>query len=176
MQTTKGTPFSAVSPLEPEAVDAGTQLYIRATRLQERRPDVFQAEIGYAAQPRKDRRDNLFVSAQVSGGCLGISAIYLRCEALTDYFYLGNRRRAWDRQLSFYELLRVNPKVSTTELRLAFKLRSLELRTTHALTGDFRALERAFNILAQPELRASYDKPLTRQLGLRPKQSVRHAI
>jgi hypothetical protein len=47
--------------------------------------------------------------------------------------------------------------VSPAELRLAFKLRTLELRTTHAPTGDLRALERAFNILARPELRACYD-------------------
>ncbi len=42
-------------------------------------------------------------------------------------------------------------------MRLAFKLRTLELRTTHAPIADLRALERAFNILAHPELRACYD-------------------
>ncbi len=144
-------------PVELEAADAGTQIYIRNTNPQERRRDVFQAEIGYATQPSKDKRDNLFVAAEVRGSCLGISAINLRCEALRDYFYVGNRRSAWDRQPSFYELLRVNPGVSPAELRLAFKLRSLELRTAHAPTGDLRALERAFNTLAQPELRTCYD-------------------
>lgn len=143
--------------LEHEAVDAGTQIYIRKTNPEERRWDVFQAEIGYATQPRKDKRNNLFVSAEVPDSQLGISAINLRCEALRDYFYVGNRRRGWERQSSFYELLRVNPKVSPSELRLAFKLRTLELRTTHAPTGDLRALERTFNILAHPELRACYD-------------------
>src|SRR6266478_5839222 len=44
-----------------------------------------------------------------------------------------------------------------TELRLAFKLRVLELRTAHAPTADLRSLERAFNILARPGLRACYD-------------------
>jgi hypothetical protein len=144
-------------PVELEAADAGTQIYIRNTNPEERRRDVFQAEIGYATQPRKDRRDNLFVAAEVRGSRLGISAINLRCEALRDYFYVGNRRRVWDRQPSFYELLRVNPSVSPAELTLAFKLRSLELRTAHAPTGDLRALERAFNTLAQPELRTCYD-------------------
>jgi hypothetical protein len=143
-------------PLDLGATGADTEIYIRHNP-QERRQDVFQAEIGYAAQPRKDRRDNLFVSAEVHGSRLGISAINLRCETVRDYFYVGNRRRAWDRQASFYELLRVNPKVSPTELRLAFRLRSLELRTAHAPTSDLRALERAFNILAHPELRACYD-------------------
>lgn len=144
-------------PLEPEAADSGTQIYIRKNHAEERRWDVLQAHIGYATQPRKDRRDNLFVSADVPDSQLGISAISLRCEALRDYFYVGNRRRGWDRQSSFYELLRVNPKVSPAELRLAFKLRTLELRTTHAPTGDLRALERAFNVLARPELCACYD-------------------
>ena len=144
-------------PLEHEAVDAGTQIYIRKTNPEERRWDVFQAEIGYATQPRKDKRNNLFVSAEVPDSQLGISAISLRCEALRDYFYVGNRRRGWDRQSSFYELLQVNPKMSPAELRLAFKLRTLELNIAHAPAGDLRALNRAFNILARPQLRACYD-------------------
>src|SRR5258708_34090622 len=101
----------------------------------------------YATQPRKDKRNNLFVSAEVPNSQLGISAINLRCEALRDYFYVGNRRRGWDRQSSFYKLLQVNPKVSPAELRLAFKLRTLELSTTHPPTGDLRALNRPLNIL-----------------------------
>jgi hypothetical protein len=117
----------------------------------------FSAEIGYATQPRRDKRNNLFVSAEVPDSQLGISAINLRCEALRDYFYVGNRRRGWDRQSSFYDLLRVNPKVSPAELRVAFKLRTLELGTAHAPTGDLRAVNRAFNILACPELGACYD-------------------
>ena len=144
-------------PLELQAANAGTEIYIRNTNTQERRQDTFQAEISYATQPKKDKRGNLFVSAEVVGGRLGIAAIHLRCEALRDYFYVANRRRTWDRQASFYELLRVNPKVSPTELRLAFKLRTLELHTARAPDGDIRAAERAFNILAHPELRACYD-------------------
>lgn len=143
-------------PLDVTSPGENTEIYIRHNP-EERRQDIFQVQIGHAAQPRKDRRDKLFVSAEVPGSRLGITAIYLRCEALRDYFYVGNRRRAWDRQASFYELLRVNPKVSPTELRLAFKLRSLELRTAHAAVGDLRATERAFNIVANPELRACYD-------------------
>jgi hypothetical protein len=144
-------------PVELEAADAGTQIYIRNTNLEDRRRDVFQAEIGYATRPRKDKRDNLFVAAEVCGPSIGIVAIHLRCEALRDYFCVGDRSRAWDRQPSFYELLRVSPTVLPTELRLAFNLRSLELRTANAPTSDLRALESAFNNLAQPELRACYD-------------------
>jgi hypothetical protein len=144
-------------PLELQAANAGTEIYIRNTNTQERRQDTFQVEIGYATQPKKDKRGNLFVSAEVVGGRLGIVAIHLRCETLKDYFYVGNRRRAWDRQLSLYELLRVDTNAAPAELRLAFKLRTLELRTARTPVGDLRALERAFNILAHPELRACYD-------------------
>src|SRR5690349_23582571 len=52
-------------PLEHEGADAGTQFYIRKTQPEERRSDVFQAEIGCATQPRKDKRNNLFVSVEV---------------------------------------------------------------------------------------------------------------
>jgi hypothetical protein len=144
-------------PLEHKTADAATQIYIHKPHPEKRRWGIFQAEIGYATQPRNDRRDNLFVSAEVRGSHLGISAINLRCEALRDYFYVGNRCRAWDRQPTLYELLRANPKVSPAELRLAFKLRTMELHTAHTPTGDLRTLERAFNILAHPELRACYD-------------------
>jgi len=144
-------------PLEPQAANAGTEIYIRNTNTQERRQDTFQAEIGYATQPKKDKRGNLFVSADVVGGCLGISAIHVRCEALRDYFYVGNRRGPRGRQPSLYELLRVDTNAAPAELRLAFKLRALELGTAHAPAGQLRALERAFNILAHPELRACYD-------------------
>jgi hypothetical protein len=148
-------------PLGHEAADTGTQIYIRKTHPEERRWDVFLAEIGYATQPREDKRNNLFVSAEVPDSQLGISAINLRCDALRDYFYVSNRRRGWDRQSTFYDLLRVNPKASPAELRLAFKLRNLEFGTAHAPTGDLRALNRAFNILAHPEPRACYDALLS---------------
>lgn len=90
-------------PLDLEAGGANTGIYIRHNP-EERREDVFQTGIGYVSHARKDKRDNLFVSGEVSGSPLGISAINVRCETLRDYFYVGNRRRAWDRQPS---LLRV---------------------------------------------------------------------
>ncbi len=144
-------------PLALEATHAATEIYFRNGKPEVRRWDVFHAPIGYATQPRKDKRDSFFVSAEVVGGRLGISTIHIRCEALRDYFYAGNRHRAWDRQPSFYELFRVNSNVSPAELHLAFKLRSLELRTARGSSNDLSTLERAVNILGHPELRACYD-------------------
>jgi hypothetical protein len=120
-----------------ESVAAGTEIYIRHNP-EQRRQDVFQAEIGYATEPRKDKRDYLFISAEIPGSRLGISAIHMRCEALRDYFYVGNRRSPWDRQPAFYELLRVNPKAAPRRFRchtnyLEARLRRLLLQT--ALRG-----------------------------------------
>src|SRR5260370_26296208 len=56
-----------------------------------------------------------------------------------------------------YKSLHSSCSLWPAELRLAFKLRDLELRASRAPKSECRALERAFNILAQEELRACYD-------------------
>ena len=144
-------------PLTIEVPAAPTEIQVRNTKRITGRPEIFQADIGYAAQPRKDKRGDLFVLAEVVGPRLGISTIQLRCDTLRDYFYAGSRNCAFDRQPSFYELLRCSPKASLTELRLAFRLRSLELRTASKSSRELATLERAFNIVGRPELRACYD-------------------
>jgi hypothetical protein len=78
-------------PLDLAGVGASTEIYIRHNPEGKER-DIFQAEIGYVSQPKKDRRDNLFVSPEVPGSRLGISAINLRCEVLRDYFYVAKGR------------------------------------------------------------------------------------
>src|SRR6267154_3174009 len=109
-------------PLAIEAAAAAAEIQIRNTKRITGRREIFQAEIGYATQPRKDKRGGLFVFAEVSRPCLGISAVQLRCDILRDYFYAGSRNCAFDRQPSFYDLLRSSPKASLTDLRLAFRL------------------------------------------------------
>ena len=58
---------------------------------------------------------------------------------------------------TLYEVLRIPASASPSELRVAFKLRDLELRTAGVRHSERVALERAFNIVGQPELRACYD-------------------
>src|SRR5258708_4926682 len=144
-------------PLTLEARAGATEIQVSNTNRITGRREIFQADIGYATQPRKDKRGDLFVLAEVVGPRLGISTIQLRCDTLRDYFYAGSRNCAFDRQPSFYELLRSSPKASLTELRLAFRLRSLELRTASKSSRELATLERAFNIVGRPELRACYD-------------------
>src|SRR5436309_9426605 len=119
-------------PLAIDSAGAGTELYIRKTSSSGRSRDLYQAPICYAAQPKADKRDNLYVRAEVSAGHLGICSIHLPCDVLRDCFYVANRGQSWECQPTLYEILRVTPAVSLAELRLAFKLRHLELRAASA--------------------------------------------
>jgi hypothetical protein len=141
-------------PLLLDAPGARTEIYLRKTSS---RYDLYQAFIGYAAQPRSDKREQLYVRSEVPQGRLGISALHFPCEVLRDYFYVAERRLPWEKQKTFYDILRSSSRASPAELRLAFRLRELELRAEDAAKAAFSAAERAFNILAHPELRACYE-------------------
>ncbi len=146
----------------PVALDsAGPEIYIRKTTPSRRSRDVYQAPIGHAAQPKSDNREQLYVHGEVSYGRLGISALYFPCEVLRDYFYAADRRLPWEKQKTLFDILRIPPSASPAELRLAFRLGELELRPAGAPKRDLSTLERAFNILAQPELRTCYETLLS---------------
>lgn len=147
-------------PIGGAAENESTEIYVRRRSPRHREEQLLLVEIGYAQRPRDDPRNRLQVYAEVRGQHLGIANIQFRCDVLRDYFYVADRYRAWDRQPSFYELLRVDPNVSPADLRVAFKLRILELRTSAAPSCNIHSLERAFNTLAQPELRESYNRLL----------------
>jgi hypothetical protein len=118
---------------------------------------LYLAPIGYVTQPKTDKHNRLFVSAEVQHGGLGISAVYLPCHLLREYFYRLPESDGKAKCPTFYELLGVSPSASPAEMRVAFKLRRLELESAGSRRSDVVALERAFNILAHPELRACYD-------------------
>jgi hypothetical protein len=147
-------------PLPTESAEAGTEIYVRKPSSGGRGRDLYQAPISYAAQPKADKRDRFYIRAEVPAGRLGISSIHLPCEVVRDYFYVATRRQPWARQTSLYDVLRITPTASLAELRVAFRLRQLELRAASASNRDSAALERTFNILAQPDLRACYDSLL----------------
>ena len=118
---------------------------------------LYQAPIGYVTQPKSDKRNEHFVSAEVQEGALGIGTIFLPCQALREYFYgLSHSENSPDRP-TLYQILRISPNAYAGELRVAFRLRDLEPTTTGAPRSQRVALERAFNIVGQPELRACYD-------------------
>ena len=152
-------------PLATPAVHTGTEIYVGKSAQASRPRDVYQVSIGYVSQPRQDKRGEYFVIAEVLNGQLGISSIQIGSETLRDYFYVADRQGKWERQRTLYQVLQASSSASPAELRLAFKLRDLELRASRALKSECRALERAFNILAQEELRAYYDALLKDSLA-----------
>jgi hypothetical protein len=121
---------------------------------------LYLVPIGRVSQPKLDKRDQSFVSAHVRNGGLGISCVFLACEALRDYFYRVPSNGRTPEFATLYETLRIVASASPAEIRVAFKLRALELKTIGAARAEYVTLERAFNILGHPELRAHYDSLL----------------
>jgi hypothetical protein len=152
-------------PLSLESNGVGTEVYIGKPIPSARDRDVYQAPIGYAAQPKNDKREQPYIRAEVSRGRLGISALHFPCEVLRDHFYVADRRLPWDKQRTLYEILRIPASASPAELRLGFKLREAELHAEGAPKTDVAAAERAFNILACPELRSCYESLLSNPLA-----------
>lgn len=155
-------------PLFTSSVNRGTELYVVKASGPGHSRDLYQVPIGYVTQPQKNKRNQLFVSAEIREGSLGISSVFLRCEVLRDYFYRIPRGGGASDQHTLYDVLRVPAAASPTELRVAYKLRALEFDSAGAPHSERVDLERAFNILAQPELRACYDALLTDSEGPAP--------
>jgi hypothetical protein len=127
-----------------------------------KRSDVYQARTGYATQPKPDRRGEIFVRAKVIESNLGVAAIHIPSHAIRDYFFAANRKLPWSGQEPLYRFLRLTRDASFEELRLGFRIRRMELKHAHASRAEFAALERTYNILADPQLRAAYNELLIR--------------
>ena len=57
--------------------------------------------------PKQDKRNQYFVSAEVRGGSLGISTVFLPCEVLREYFYRLPRTADSVDHPILYEVLRI---------------------------------------------------------------------
>jgi hypothetical protein len=134
---------------------AGTEIYVRKPSI--RGADIYQVKAGYAALPKQDKREGSFVRVQVPNGQFGIGAIHIPCPIIRDYFFSVNRNSAWAKQPTFYYLLRLPQDVTFKELRLAYRLRRLEMQKENRSHADLATLERAYNLLADPNIRVQYD-------------------
>jgi hypothetical protein len=144
-------------PIPAENAAVGTEIYVTKHSLSERDGYCYQGPIGYVTQPRPDKRGHLFVAAEVQQPGLGITSVFLPCDVLRDYFFPVALADDKAGRPTLYDILRIPQNASPAELRVAYKLRGLELAASGAVRREQVALERAFNILAQPELRACYD-------------------
>src|SRR4051794_4947807 len=140
---------------DPTVADPAREL--RVLQASERRPrELYFASIGYVTQPKADKRKEYFVRAEIVDARLGVKRIHLPADAVRNYFYFPNRRRSGLEEETLFDLLRAVPSASTADLRLALKVRMIELQTERARREQLQAVERAFNVLAHPELRSCY--------------------
>src|ERR1017187_7560215 len=84
---------------------------------------LYHVPIGYVSQPKRDKRNQHYVSAEVRGGSLGMGTIFLPCEILREYFYRVTPTANGVDHPTLYESLRIPASASPSELRVAFKLR-----------------------------------------------------
>src|SRR5579862_9841178 len=135
-----------------------TEIYVRKPSI--RGADIYQVKAGYATLPKQDKREESFVRVHVPNGQFGIGAIHIPCTVIRDYFFSVNRNAAWAKQPTFYYLLRLPKDVTFKELRLAYRLRRLEMQKENASHAELATLERAYNLLADPNIRVQYDSVL----------------
>lgn len=115
---------------------------------------AIERRIGPVSAPRPDKNGELFVRADIAENVGGPpNTLLISGVAIRQYFYLLDT----DPPHSLYDLLRINETATLAELRIAWRMRALELRTRGANRLEHLAVERAFNILAHAELRACYD-------------------
>jgi hypothetical protein len=117
------------------------------------RPQFLHTTIGHAGLPKVGRNDQAYVRAELPACSEGPRALYLSGESIRRYFYGIGEAPAQ----SLYELLRVQETASPDQLRVAWRMRSLELTMGGADSHQFSCVERAFNLLAHPDLRNCYD-------------------
>jgi hypothetical protein len=118
---------------------------------------LYCGRIGCVSQPKADKSGEYFVRAEVIESELGIRALYLRNGAVRDYFYLFTPARPGTRPPTLYDVLRTRPTVTPADLRLSYRISRLEQESGSAPDPAVRSAERAFNLLAHPGLRSSYD-------------------
>jgi len=144
-----------VFPISPTKI-GGPEIYLTKKSSSAPIHCLYLVPIGHVSQPKHDKRDQPFVSAQVQHGALGFNTVILPSNALGEYFYRINHENGTDRR-GLYDTLGIPANASLSGLRVAFKLRNLELDCECAPSAKRNSVERAFNLLAQPELRACYD-------------------
>ena len=118
---------------------------------------LYFGRIGCVTQPRTDKRGQYFVQADVLEGGLGIGALQLPNSAVRDYFYIFRPRDGETPQPTLYEALRTPRSATPADLRLSYRIRRIELETGDAARSEMQRIERAFNLLAHPDLRSCYD-------------------
>jgi hypothetical protein len=142
-------PYDRLVLLSP----ANTDALIRR-ELPRARPQQFLfATIGYVSRPKASVGGGVLVRADLPHCSGRPKSLFLADSALRRYFYLLDGDTGHP---SLYALLGAAETASPGDLRLAWRLRSLESDVAGS-QRERAQIERAFNVLAHPDLRNSYD-------------------
>ena len=128
-----------------------------------RRGDLLHARLLLVNRPKEGAASApWFVRAHLNDGS-ALRSIVVEGEALVRYFY----RSRLGRSETLYSTLGVNPDCPPSSLRFAWRMRTAETAVAEdeALR---RGCEKAFNILANPDLRACYDSFLADDMAMLP--------
>jgi hypothetical protein len=137
-------------PLSP----ANTEVLIRRQPPRARPQQFLFATIGHVIRPKASETGGFYVRAKLPNCSGKPKSLFLPASALRRYFYLLGGD---DRGPSLYALLGAAETSSPGDLRLAWRFRSLEFDEAGSQARNRAQIERAFNVLANPELRNCYD-------------------
>ena len=122
------------------------------------RLDLAQIPTTAAAPPQRDRHGRGFVMLDASAAQNGISKVLVTVAQIRDYFFAPDRSAEWAEQPSWFEVLGVRKNSTPAEIRLAYRVRMLELKTKRSESNrSIQAqLARGLQILLDPDLRRDY--------------------
>ncbi len=122
------------------------------------RGDLAQLPTTAAMPPRQDRRGRGFVMLDARGAENGISKVLVTAAQIRNYFFAPDRSVTWSEQPSWFDVLGVRKNSTPAEIRLAYRVRLLELKTrARGSTPMMQApLARGLQILLDPGLRRDY--------------------
>ena len=124
--------------------------------------NLLYARSSLVTRPRQGSGGTWYVRAQLSGTS-PVKSIIIEGEAVARHFY-GCRP---ERSKTLYSTLGVSSDCSLSGLRFAWRMRNAETAVAED-EGLRRVCERAFNMLANPELRAYYDSLLADDRSMLP--------
>jgi len=122
------------------------------------RLDLAQIPITAAAPPKRDRHGRGFVMLDATAAQHGISKVLITAAHIRDYFYAPDRSARWAEQPSWFEVLEIRKNSTAAETRLAYRIRTLELKTkgSESNRSTQARLARGLQILLDPDLRRDY--------------------
>lgn len=137
--------------------EGGTEVLVERRISASRTIQMLYATVGHFGQPKGNHSADTFLRADLPKCSTGPRSLLLSGDAVRQYFY---RLEPGGPSNSLYGTLGVCQTASPSDLRLAWRVRSLALGVIPTNNTERARIERAFNLLAHPDLRKCYDSLL----------------